>query len=261
MIRVASAPVSFGVFELTAGASGLPGPDDVLAAIAAAGYEGTELGPPGFLGDAPTTRQRLDRHGLELAGAYVPIDFGPDQDLTELEGVLRLLPPSAPPILADSGPRRPVDWPRLAAGVTQAAELARVHGFAPVFHHHGGTRIERPDEIERLLELTDVALLLDTGHLALAGGDPTQGLRDWRSRIEDVHVKDVRPGVTTLEQAWSQGGFCPLGDGVLALDRFFDELAGYAGWLVVEQDRLEVAVPAAGADQTRSRRWLRDRGI
>lgn len=261
MIRVAAAPVSFGVFELTAGSAGLPDPDVMLAAIAAAGYEGTELGPPGYLGDAVATRQRLDRSGLELAGAYVPIDFGPDQDLRELEVVLELLPPSAPPVLADAGPRRPIDWPQLAAGVERAAELARARGFAPVFHHHGGTRIERPDEIERLLELTDVALLLDTGHLALAGGDPVQGLRDWRARIEHVHVKDVRPGVATLEQAWMEGGFCPLGDGVLAMDRFLDELEGYAGWLVVEQDRLDVSVPDAGSDQARSRRWLRERGV
>jgi len=261
VIRVAAAPVSFGVFELTADSAGLPDPDAVLAAIAAAGYEGTELGPPGYLGDAKTTRRRLDRAGLELAGAYVPIDFGPEQDLGELDEVLDLLPPSARPVLADAGPRRPFSWPPLTAGVERAVELARTRGFAPVFHHHGGTRIERPDEIERLLELSDVALLLDTGHLALAGGDPVQGLRDWRPRIEHVHVKDVRPGIDTLAQAWTEAGFCPLGDGVLAMDRFFDELEGYAGWLVVEQDRLDVPVPTASADQARSRQWLRARGF
>lgn len=260
-MRVASAPVSFGVFELTADASGLPDPDDVLAAIAAAGYEGTELGPPGYLGDAETTLGRLERHGLELAGAYVPIDFGRDQDLAELERVLDVLPAGAPPILADAGPRRPFDWQELAAGVARAAELARERGFAPVFHHHGGTRIERPEEVERLLELTDVALLLDTGHLALAGGDPNRALRDWRARIEHVHVKDVRGGITEIEQAWAEDGFCPLGDGSLELDRFFDELEGYDGWLVVEQDRLRVPVSDAAADQARSRDWLRQRGL
>ena len=37
-----------------------------------------------------------------------------------------------------------------------------------------GTRVQEPAEIERLLEGTSVGLLLDTGHLTAAGGDPVQ---------------------------------------------------------------------------------------
>ena len=35
------------------------------------------------------------------------------------------------------------------------------------YHHHGGTVVERPDEIDRLMAMTDpslVFLLYDTGH-------------------------------------------------------------------------------------------------
>jgi inosose dehydratase len=53
-----------------------------------------------------------------------------------------------------------------------ALELARSRGLEPSFHHHAGSYVEAPWEIERLLELTDVGLLLDTGHLAVGGGDP-----------------------------------------------------------------------------------------
>ena len=35
----------------------VPEAERVLAAIAAAGYEGTELGPPGYLGDTETLSQ------------------------------------------------------------------------------------------------------------------------------------------------------------------------------------------------------------
>jgi Xylose isomerase-like TIM barrel len=74
-------------------------------------------------------------------------------------------------------------------------DLARSRGFEPTFHHHTGTYVEAPWEIERLLELTDIGLLLDTGHLAVGGGDPAQALRDWGERIDHVHVKDVRGDV------------------------------------------------------------------
>src|SRR5581483_3619445 len=86
VIRVANAPVSYGAFELTVGVlPNVPEPERVLDAIAAAGYEGTELGPPGYLGEGEELRARLERRGLALAGAFVPIRFdAPELDLAEL---------------------------------------------------------------------------------------------------------------------------------------------------------------------------------
>ncbi len=278
-MRIANAPVSYGVFELTVGRPGLPGPDQVLAAIAEAGYEGTELGPPGYLGAGETLRARLDRFGLALVGAYIPLRLSEqhcEEDLAALGATLDLLEAAdargARPILADAGPAGPLPaagWRRLGEGVSRAADLARQRGFEPVFHHHLGTHVERPAEIERLLELTDVGLLLDTGHLALGGGDPVQALRDWRERINHIHVKDVRKSVLEsviadragVEEAWRRGVFCELGAGDVDLGAFLDELVaiGYTGWLVVEQDRIlrpgEDPSEAAGA-QARNRRWL-----
>ncbi|MFI5659943.1 sugar phosphate isomerase/epimerase family protein [Streptomyces sp. NPDC051684] len=61
----------------------------------------------------------------------------------------------------------------------RAADRVRARGLEPVFHHHLGTDVETPDEIRRLLDLTDVSLCLDTAHLWLAGGDPVEALREW----------------------------------------------------------------------------------
>lgn len=264
MIRVANAPVSYGAFELTVGVlPNVPGADEVLDAIAAAGYEGTELGPLGYLGEADVLQERLERHGLALAGAFVEIRFGPRQELAELDATLALLEGTgAKPVLADAGPR---DGQVDVDGVARAAEVARKHGFEPTFHHHMGTRVQTVAEIERLLELTDVGLLLDTGHLLAAGGDPIQGLRDWRDRIDHVHVKDVRldvlRGAADWPEAWRDGVFCELGTGDVELAAFFADLDGYSGWLVVEQDW----VPGPADDpegqieaQARNRRWLAD---
>lgn len=270
MIRVANAPVSYGAFELTVGVlPNVPEPERVLDAIAAAGYEGTELGPPGYLGEGEELRARLERRGLALAGAFVPIRFdAPELDLAELERTLDLLAAasadrSARPVLADAGPRRAVRWRRLADGVARAVERARERGFEPTFHHHMGTAVQTPDEVERLLELADVGLLLDTGHLIAAGGDPVRALRAWRDRVDHVHLKDVRQAILRCaggwDEAWRGGVFCELGSGEADLVAFLAELDGYDGWLVVEQDW----VPAPDEDvgdqieaQARNRRWL-----
>ncbi|HEY6053824.1 MAG TPA: TIM barrel protein [Gaiellaceae bacterium] len=268
-IRVANAPVSYGAFELTVGVlPNVAGPERVLAAIADAGYEGTELGPPGYFGDRETLRGNLEAHGLALAGGYIPLRFGePDEDFAALEETLDLFDAAGGrprPVLADDGSREaPTDWPRLLDGVARAAARARERGYEPTFHHHMGTRIQTPAEVERLLEATDVPLLLDSGHLLAGGGDPIQGFRDWRSRIDHVHIKDVRLDLIRTSpswpEAWRAGAFCELGTGDVDLDAFVAELDGYAGWLVVEQDWVPGPEDDPGPQieaQRRNRAWL-----
>jgi inosose dehydratase len=255
-MRIANAPVSYGAFELTVGVlPNVPSPDAVLDAIEAAGYDGTELGPLGYLGEAGILRERLSSRGLDLAGGFIELGRG------ALEQTLDLLQRfGAKPVLADAGPRDgEADWDL----IVRAAQAARARGLEPTFHHHMGTRVQTPAEVEELLERTDVGLLLDTGHLMAAGGDPVQGLRDWRARIDHLHVKDVRLDVLRAapdwDTAWRGGVFCELGGGDVDLDAFFAELDGYDGWLVVEQDWVPRAGEAPDAHveaQARNRRWL-----
>jgi inosose dehydratase len=261
VIRVANAPVSYGAFELTVGVlPNVPDADAVLEAVAASGYEGIELGPLGYLGEGELLRDRLARRRLDLAGAFVEIRFG-EEDLTGLERTLDAIGGfAAHPVLCDRGPR---DGDVDLAAVQRAADAARARGFEPTFHHHMGTRVQTPAEIERLLEGTDVGLLLDSGHLTAAGGDAVAGLRDWRPRVNHVHLKDVRLAALDApwDEAWRGGAFCELGTGDADLDGFVHELDGYDGWLVVEQDWVpgpdDDAAPQIAA-QARNRRWLAD---
>jgi inosose dehydratase len=66
----------------------------VLSAIADAGYEGTELGPPGYLGQRDNLRDRLEEYGLALVGGYIPIRFSEPEhwaeDLAAMSGTLEL---------------------------------------------------------------------------------------------------------------------------------------------------------------------------
>jgi inosose dehydratase len=248
LIRIANAPVSYGAYELTIGNPDVPDAELVLAAIAAAGYEGTELGPLGYYGEGKRLRERLRRHGLALVGAFVEIRFG-EEGLDELGRTLDVIDGfDAKPVLADKGPR---DGEVDLDAVTEAVRLARSRGFDATFHPHLGTRVQTPTEIERLLEGTDVPLLLDTGHLTAAGGDPVAGAREWRERINHVHLKDVR-----------DGRFCALGEGGVDLLGVLRALGGYSGWVVVEDDWIPQPGEAPDAQieaQVRNRRWLRER--
>ena len=88
--------------------------------------------------------------------------------------------PSASPTPARRRGRSRLDdrrWATLAEGVARAAEHRARGGYEPVFHHHTSSYVEGLPEIERFLEDTEVDLLLDSGHLAVAGGDPIQGLK------------------------------------------------------------------------------------
>ena len=272
----------------------VPEAERVLSAIASAGYEGTELGPPGYLGDRLTLRKILDNHDLALVGGYIPIRFSEPEywteDLAAMDATLDLFAAAdgseAKPVLADGGSAERIrfpgraaadrsigldeaGWARFAEGVARACDLARTRGFEPTFHHHTATFVEAPWEIERVLDLTDVGLLLDTGHLRLGGGDPTTALREWGSRINHIHIKDVHDEVLAgviadaadMPEAWRRGVFCELGTGDVDLDSFFAELSrsDYSGWLVVEQDMVPQSPQDAAdaeASQVRNRAWL-----
>ncbi|MFC4013019.1 TIM barrel protein [Nonomuraea purpurea] len=295
--KIANAPVSFGVFEL----SDAPPPldaDEMVRALAQAGYEGIDSGPIGYLGTGSELTDRLGGNGLLLAGGWVDLRYGDAgayrEGLPALEAALEVFA-AAPPAPEGFGPRptlacsgsperfaRPggsvpglaaSDWPAYAARVQEAADRCRERGFEPAFHHHLGTYVEMPEDVERLLELTDVRLCLDTGHLLLAGGDPVTALRAWAERVEHVHVKDGDTKILAdaladgadLRELMGRGGFAALGEGELDLPgvvRTLHEI-GYTGWVVIEQDTLpgRRAVARNIADQTANRRKLEELGL
>ena len=155
--------------------------------------------------------------------------------------------------------------------MARAAEAARERGYEPVFHHHTSTYVEGVPEIERFLEDTDVPLLLDSGHLAVAGGDPVAALRDWGERIGAVHIKDVRLGVLAAVKAeradtltaWRRGLFCALGQGDVDLAGFCAELRRAATTAGSSSSRTACSrraarSPARADEQGANREWLRE---
>lgn len=294
-MKLANAPVSWGVSEATGGRQ--PAPAVMLGELAACGYTGTELGPLGYLPSDPSKlRAALDAHGVALVGAFCPVTLHDPGRATaghaQADRIIGLLAAAGAGVLvlAEAGDAKrkavaghvPADgssgfaaaeWRRFADGANAIARRAAEHGLVTAFHPHAATYIETPAEVDALLDQTDptlVGLCLDTGHAVYGGGDPTALARRHAARIRHVHLKDVRRSVLAratageldFPAAVAAGVFAPLGAGEVDLRATLDALrdAGYDGWLVVEQDRVIGAADAASVsrdDAARSMAFLR----
>jgi inosose dehydratase len=303
-MAVANAPVSYGAFEITVGHDpNVPDGLSVLDQVAAAGYAGIDLGPVGYLGGGAQLGELLAERGLGLAGAYLELPYADrdalEQVLPDLDAMLDtfdavrpyLTGPAPRPTLADNGSKarreRPGraaedrsaglgadEWRQFGEGLATVVARCRDREYEPTFHPETGTYVEAPWEIERVLDVSDIGLCLETGHMMLGGGDPAAMLRAWAKRINHVHLKDamltVMKGIiddgAAATEIWSREAFCALGNGDLNVQEILAGLrtAGYEGWLVVEQDilpRTAERFARAAEDQRHNRAYLSERGL
>jgi inosose dehydratase len=239
-----------------------------LAEAKQAGYAGVELGNK-FPRKAPELRPILARHDLYLVSGWYSSRLLERSVEAEKEAVvphLTLLADMACPVMVYAevsgcvhGERqtplskRPVmtdsQWPEFGRRITEMGRYLERRGLRLAYHHHMGTVIETEAEIDRLMQVTgpEVGLLLDTGHLTYAGGDPVAVAKRHAKRIVHVHCKDVRAPV--LQQAKQRdmsflasvldGVFTVPGDGCVEYRQVLKPLAeaGYDGWLVVEAEQ------------------------
>lgn len=151
------------------------------------------------------------------------------------------------------------DRPRLSAAqmkafgtkVEEFAAWMAQQGITLVYHHHMGTVVETPDEIDAFMAATGPAthLLFDTGHCAFGGGDPVAVLGRHAGRVAHVHAKNIRPQICARVRAEGMsflqgvmaGAFTVPGDpeGAIAFQPLLRILAeaGYDGWLVIEAEQ------------------------
>jgi inosose dehydratase len=233
-----------------------------------AGFAGFELGNK-FPRDAAMLRPIMARHGLDLVSGWYGsrlLERDVDAEMAAAESHINLLsamgckvmvhaevaraihgektiPLSKRPVMTDA------DWAIFAPRITEFAKRLKARGLWLAYHHHMGTVIETQAEIDRLMALTspEVGLLLDTGHLTFAGGDPALAARQHAGRIVHVHCKDIRRAMLHEAKARDlpflaavlEGVFTVPGDGCVNYPAVLKPLAvaGYAGWLVVEAEQ------------------------
>ncbi|MEV4404271.1 sugar phosphate isomerase/epimerase [Actinoplanes sp. NPDC049598] len=264
--RIAGAPISWGVCEVPGWGYQLS-PARVLAQMREVGLAATEFGPDGFLpADPAALAAVLGEHHLTAVGGFTPtVLHVPGHD--PLPAVARLLESYAATgagtlvLSADSGragydARPELDeqgWRLLLANLDRVAALAAGRGVRAVLHPHVGTMVEKPKEVERVLDGSAIALCLDTGHLYIGGGDPAELTRQAPDRIAHTHLKDVdgtvaakvRAGRITYTDGVRQAMYRPLGRGDIDFAAILGHLdrSGYTGWHVLEQDTILTEEP------------------
>ena len=306
-IRIANAPCSWGTLEFE-GMEGAGVPyEQMLDELRDTGYTGTELGDWGYMPTDPEALTgELTRRDLSMVGAFVPVALrdANAHAAGEVEALKVARQLAAAPrsdkgpylVLADANGTDPVrtrnagritpemglsddEWRTFAAGAERIARAVRDQtGLQTVFHHHCAGFVETPEEIARLLDLTDpevLSLVFDTGHYAYGSGNTDgsevpAGLERFAGRIPYVHFKDCHPGIAQQARAegWDyftavgRGLFCELGQGYVDFPAVVEWLRsrGYRGWITVEQDILPgMGTPKASAG--RNRDYLRTLGL
>jgi inosose dehydratase len=232
-----------------------------------AGYEGVELGRK-FPRDPAVLGPILRKHQLNLVSGWYSarllersvedeiVAMRPHAELLKKLGCKvmvfaevsrcvhgdRRIPLSKRPRLAEK------EWKPLCERLDAVGRHLGKEGLRLAYHHHMGTVVQSEDEVDRMMDSTSaVGLLLDTGHLTFAGGDPMRALERHAKRIVHVHCKDIRRD--KLARANKQDSsfldavlgdvFAVPGDGSIDFEPILSALAkhAYSGWLVVEADQ------------------------
>ena len=149
--------------------------------------------------------------------------------------------------------KRPIlksdEWKSFYNKINEVSKYMEDYGVPLAYHHHMGTVVQSQEDTERLIDntLSSVKLLIDTGHMLFAGGDFIKVAKDYSSRLQHVHCKDIRKDVLNKSlkndlsfiDAFFAGVFTVPGDGCIDYKTFLKLLKdlNYKGWLVVEADQ------------------------
>lgn len=296
-IRIATAPVSWGIYEFEGITPKYPYAR-VLDEIAETGYTGIELGPWGYMPTDPEVlRPEMDKRGLRLLSSYVPVAFANHESLDQGEafalkvGKFLAALGAETIVLADDNGRvtdlvqragtragssvlNAAEWDVYAAGVNRVARrVFDETGLRVVFHHHCSGYVETAEETRQLMDRVDadlIGLCLDTGHWVYAGGDAMDAVREYGSRVRYLHLKDcdlairdraIREGLDYFA-ANGMGVYCELGQGSVDFPRILQHMSalGYDGWAIVEQDVFVDDLDAPKQSAQRNRDYLRTLG-
>jgi inosose dehydratase len=276
----AAAAMKFGYAAITWGSNVSQAIDD----IAAVGFRGIQLRGEAVaqFGARPQElRDTLARHQLTfavLSSGNLSIDPAREREMLALHtdhaqfvrdagGVyLQVIDerPKGRGVVAD-------DYRRLGRLMTELGKRTADLDIPLVYHHHMNSTGEKPHEVDAVLEAADpkhVRLLFDIAHYQQGGGDPVKAIRQYRSWIEVVHLKDVRASLPAVARGAEAGGagraggyeFVELGRGRVDVPGVFAALRDIAfdKWAIVELDRVPDPGRTPKESAEMNRRYLVD---
>lgn len=245
--------------------------EQCVSEMALAGYTGSEVGNK-YPKDPEVLHRYLDIRGVEICNAWFSTLFtseAPEVTYDAFKKHRDFLHAMGAKVIGCSEQgnsiqgtekavfdEKPVyseeEWQKVTQGMNHLADLAEEKGMKVCFHHHMGTGVQTPEEIDRFMADThdNVYLLFDAGHLVYSEGNVEAAyevLRKHIHRTVHVHLKDVRMDVVdrvkkeklSFLEGVKMGAFTVPGDGVTDFAPIFDILdkAGYEGWMVVEAEQ------------------------
>ncbi len=246
--------------------------EECLRQASVAGFTGMETGRR-FPMDMQELGPIIDKYGISVCGGWFSgllLDGDIEKEKDRIAQQLDFFKSAGAPCIVYGETARSIQGePAIALNkkpILEEAELAaygrKVSDFAdwcalqgmPIaYHHHMGAVIETEVELNRFVEHSSIPLLFDTGHMAMAGGDPIRAIQNHHTRIFHVHTKDVRmKAMKQLDRskesfldAVIKGVFTVPGNGDLDFESIVKALAekDYQGWFVVEAEQDPVANP------------------
>ena len=274
-------PDAFGVW--VADAPGNVPWQDFLDGAAAAGFEGVELGPWGYLPTDPgMLRDELAARSLDLYCGYLSAPFhepdGVRAGIAQVHKTAALTKPAGARYImllsqaeTDASGRVAMSadtWRAMVAGLLEAGRVAAGdYGLEVVFHQHVGMGVETTAETERLISDThgEISMLLDTGQYTYVGGDPTRFMETHGPLVSYLQLRDIDPVThagciedqVTFPESCQRGVYCEPGTGMVDFEGLVNAArnAGFSGPAVVErsllgcttEEALKAAHRAAGA--------------
>ena len=162
----------------------------------------------------------------------------------------------------------PEDLKQIAETLNQLGKRTLGEDVRLAVHAHMWSQFENQHEIDTIMANTDaknVAFVLDTGHITMAGIDPVVLSVKLQHRIAEYHLKDTKPEtrggakprIDRPVDMMADPPFFPLGSGgvdFVGLKKHLDAIA-WKGWLTTELDTSPARPPKESAAM--SLRYLR----
>lgn len=197
-------------------------------AIAKAGFEYVELFEGNLIayeGRMNELSDALAKNRLALLGVYTGLNFiyedAVGEELAKVARVLKLSQKAGAKHLCVGGGAirhdgtREGDYKLLAKGLDAIRKMAADHGIVASIHPHMGSIVQSPEQLDKVMAMTSVDICPDCGHVLMGGGDPVAVVKKYLDRIQYIHLKDNRDGLTF-----------PPGDGVIDFDAILSLLRG-----------------------------------
>lgn len=270
MIRFGTNPIAWANDDDQSLGANIP-TEQILREASEIGFDGIENGHR-WPNDPQALKELLGAHGLAFVSGWYSLNLlaqsveeekkaiQPHLDKLKHNGCTVCIacetsnsvqglqvPLSASPVLSDA------EMKAFGARVEEIAAFTASQGIKLVYHHHMGTVVETPEEIDAFMAATgpETRLLFDAGHCYFGGNgrDPAPVLSKYVDRVAHFHAKNVRPVVMrqVREEGLSfmdgvrAGVFTVPGDeeGGVEFEPLLKILksAGYDGWIVIEAEQ------------------------